>query len=1172
MTISYDNLAAIRGYALSYLPAIKNPDMESESNWTFTENAGYFRGHYTKFYRLEENATVYGWITDNATGEEIANARVSVNNHYGYKKSNMTDESGYYVIETIADRLWLESRADRYKRAVDELEIAGGQTLVVSMTNDLIMAFNMTIDEMTVINATIDTLPPGDLSEEVSRINGSVSDIVTGLPVANADVKVRNEYGFEKHTTTNGYGYFDVNTISGRSYIDVRADGYALNTTTVVMAGEHTINPKLSPENSIVNGFIYDNTTGASVSNAYIIVRSGGYYNSTRSNASGYYAIRSIAGHIEMEVSRRGYFPDVMNFNLSYGETRTVDMQIEPITAESSTISGYVCYNSTRLPGVKVVVSDHAKYEKTTLTDSDGYFEIETIPGHLWLDVLPDVYMDSSVEFELKSREIVTLDIELDASPNSRFQIEYPSETALIKGWYGGIYQDVESEAGLAALSFKVNDSYRTNRSEGCMYKQVLLNELIVWEDDVAEDEGWQAVRVPITLDNGTNRLMLRVYAKGDARSFPVIVCWDDVRIERFDRITDELGTSFYILDAEGIEEYYPTELYLGEPAEVLVVIENNEHEPVNYTMQVRLNGEVLRSEIIELEDGSKWAHRLSFTPDQTGVLLKLEFLLFKDFIAEEPYKAVHRWVSSYIAPGNLEVLEEYVVSPLPEIVNGDMESIAGWTYIENAVNFTGRLTNTTFVSPMHSYELSYPSKTPFEPGYYAGIFQHFTSETYPATVVLSFNVRDSYTPEREGYYVKQVLLNDEVIWEDDIGGDEKWLHVNVPVTLHSVTNKLTLRIYSARGSNNFPINVWWDDVTIEPVTAVGAEISTPFYILDTKGTEEDYPTELYLGEPAEVRVVIENNEQKQVNYILQMKLDGRLLKTRSKWLEHGSKWEQNISFTPDRVGENQKLEFLLFKDYVTEKPYRYCYLWVSTAINYYDLEPLLRYGIDPLPTIRDGDMSQVYAWTRESEHGGGFREGYHTEEYTSSPRSYCMKQYRESNKGDYMVLLQDIYALEPGVVVLSFNVRDSFEYASEDAKNILKQVMVNDEVIWADDVSGGDEGYVGWVKEEYIGPNWVWNERIKTHEGFLNWREAGHDWWDDDWIKRSVPAVETGWTHVDVPVYLSAGNNELRLRVYAKEAAENLNVKIYWDDVEIRPINELVKVDERVRMKRYRW
>ncbi|MCK4733863.1 MAG: DUF1616 domain-containing protein, partial [Methanophagales archaeon] len=977
--IDYANLAAIRKFGLSDPPAIKNPDMESETNWTFSENARYFRGHYTKFYRLVENATVCGYVTDNVTGWPIANARVSVKNHYGYKKSNTSNESGYYVIKTIADHLWLESTADRYEKSETVFDIAGGQTLVVNMTNDPIIAFNMTLEELSIINETIETVSPGELPEEVSTVNGYVSDEVTGLPIANASVKVRNEYGFDRHTTTNGYGYFEVNTIPGRSYIKVKADGYALNTTTVEIADVYTVNPKLTPENSIVSGFIYDNATGASVSGATIKVSIDSYTNTTRSDASGYYAVKSIAGHVSLDVSKGGYFSNGTEFNISYDEDRIIDMVIgqippKPPLPEPSTISGYVSYNGTGLPGVTVMVSDHEGYEKSTLTDGNGYFEIETVPGHLWLEVRPSVYMDSSVEFELKSGQIATLTIELDAFPFSAYQIQYPSETALIKGRFGGIYQDIVSEEGVAALAFKVSDTHRSNRSEGCMYKQVLLNELVVWEDDVAGDEDWQEVRIPITLDNGTNRLMLRVYAKQDSSVFPVTVCWDDVRIEPFEEITKEIATSFYLLDANGTEEFFPTDLHLGEPAEVIAGIENNEHEPVNYTLQIKLAGEMLKTEIIQLEDGSKWAQRLSFTPNQIGLLLKLEFFLFKDPIEEEPYKAFLFWVSPSIDSDNLEVLKEYVVSPLPVIVDGDFESIAGWTYTENTANFTGRLTNLTFVSPMRSYELSYPADTPFDPGCYAGIYQNFTIDTYPATIVVSFNVKDSYSSDREGYFLMQVLLNEEIIWEDDVAGDERWQYVNVPVTLRSATNKLMLRAYGARGGDNFPINVWWDDVTIEPVTAVGEGVSSSFYILDTKGGEE-YPTELYLGVPAEVRVGIKNNEHKQVNYILQMKLDGRLLTSRSKWLEPGSTWEQNISFTSDRVGERQKLEFLLFKDYVKKKPYRYCHLWVSTAIDYANLEPLLRYGIDPLPTVKNGDMAQVYAWTRESEYGGSFRE-----------------------------------------------------------------------------------------------------------------------------------------------------------------------------------------------------
>ena len=1284
--IGYDNLATIRKYALSDLPIIDNQDMELESNWTFAENAGYFRGHFTKFYRMEENATVCGYVTDNATGGGIANARVSVSNHYGYEKYNTTNENGSYIIKTIAGHFWMDSRSNRYKRNETDFDIAGGQTLVVNLTNDPILVFNITLEKLSIINETIETLPEelpewiftlkgyviddttglpivdagvivsagegikievrtnesgyfelktipreaiisvnaegyfekrtklnisGDctinfklspvrsmpltsmiilpiamaeakvdehtegiastleLPPWISVVKGYVTDKVTGAPIANASIKIRSNYGFEQHTTTNKRGYFEKKVIPGHSWIEAKADGYMSNRTKYDISGEYAVDLKLTPARSTVKGYIYDNTTGAVVPGAYIRVGGDGYSSSTRSNASGYYEVGTVAGHIKLDVGKGGYFSNSTEFNISYGETRTIDMLVESIPS-LSTISGYVACNNTRLPWAKVVVSDGDKYEKSTLTDSNGYFEIETVPGHLWLDVLPSVYMDSSVEFSIKSGQKATLDIELDAFSNSTYQIDYPSERALKKEQYGWVYQDIVSEEGVAALSFKVSDSYRSNKSKGYLFKQVLLNGLVVWEDDVAEDEGWQEVKIPITLDNGTNRLMLCVYAKHDSSAFPLTVWWDDVRIERFEEIAKEIATSFYVLDANGTEENYPTELYLGEPAEVIEGIENNEHETVNYTLQIKLNGELLESENVMLEDGSKWEQKISFTPNQIGSLLKLEFLLFKDQVEEKPYRSFCLWVPSDIDYDNLEVLENYVVSPLPVIINSDMESIGGWMYIENDINFTGELTSLTSISPMYSYELSYPAETLSNPRCYGAIYQNFTNEVYPATVVISFNVRDSYTSDRyAGYFLKQVLVNEEVIWEDDIAGDERWQQVKVPVTLSSAANKLMLRVYGERAVSNFPIKVWWDDVKIEPITEVAGKGPISFYILDESGMEENYPTELYLREPAEVIAVIENNEHKQVNYILQIKLDGRLIETESKRLEHGSKWERKISFTPDRIGENQKLEFLLFKDRVMREPYRHFLLWVSTDINYDNLEPLLRCGIEPLPIMRDGDMRRISAWT--IDYNGSFR-GSRSQENTSSPYSYGIAQHGASNKGDSGEIWQDIYALTPGVAVLSFNVRDSFTATSDDAKNIVKQVLLNDKIIWRDDISGKDKGYVGWVEEEYVGPFSIWNKYIKDHEGYMEWEGAKYDWWEDEWTKKKVPKVKTGWMHVDIPVYLWEGNNELKLQVYAKESAEDLNVKVYWDDVEIKRINELVKVDERVRMKRYRW
>ncbi len=1147
--INYANLTALRESVLTNPPVLRNQDMESKSDWTLTENTDDFRGFFTKYYHIDENATICGYVTENGTGLPIHDARVTVNNHYGYEKHNTTSETGYYKLETIADHLWMTATANRYKRSETDFEIEGGQELMVNITNDPVMAFNMTLVELSKKNLseTIETLPAAELPEEASVfITGYVVDNETDMPVANASIKIRSDYGIgEWSTRTDEDGYFGKKVISGPSRVEAEAAGYMTNSTRYDTSRVSQVNLRMRPEKSIVEGYI-ENATGVIVPDAYIRVSSRGYNNYTRTNEFGYYSLKTIAGHIKQDVSKEGYYSNSTDFNVSYAETVAVNMTIEeiPPPPEKATIYGFVSCNGTRLPAVKVVVSDHEGYDKTALTDTRGYFEIETVPGHLWLDVFPSVYMGTTMEFNVRSGQRVYTEIEVSAFSTSTYQIEYPSGTPITKGRYGAIYQDVISEEGLATLSFKVSDSHKSNRSEGCIYKQIMLNDLVVWEEDVAGAEDWQEVEIPLTLNNGTNRLTLRVYAKSDSNNFPVTVWWDDVKIERFEAILKQTATSFYVLDAKGGKGNYPTELYLGEPAEVIVGIENQERKTVTYILQIKLGGELLKTETVRLEDGFVWEQPVSFTPTQIGPLLKLEFLLYKDTVTEEPYKQFHLWVSSEIDYDNLDVLSKYVVSPLPEIENGDMETFGGWQ-TGNATNYSVCLTDSAYVSPVHSYETSYKAATAAAIGSYACIYQNVTQEKYPAVVVLSFTVMDSCTDAKKtGLFVKQVLLDDRLIWEEDVAGDEGWQHVSVPVTLNEATTRLVLRVYAEGEGADFPVNVWWDGVEIEPITGIPEKAMTSFYVLDTNGTEEYYPTKLYLGEPADVLVGIKNNEPEEVNYIMQIKLDGRPLTTLSKWLERGSSWEQKVSFVPDKVGENQKLEFMLYKDFVKGQPYKRFSLWVATAVNYDILEPLLSYGIYPCPKIRNGDMKYLSAWT--IEHNGSFRGGSSGEQYVSPPYSYRVTQYEDTNEGDYIEQSQNFYVQDSGVVVISFNVRDTYDKTSVDANNISKQVLLNDEVIWAEDVSGGNTGYEGWVVEEY-------------------------DWVEDEWTEKK-PVVKSGWKLVDIPVYLAEGTNDLKLRVYAKEGMKKLpeTLNVYWDDVQIKPLYELVKTGDTVRMKRY--
>ena len=107
-------------------------------------------------------------------------------------------------------------------------------------------------------------------------------------------------------------------------------------------------------------------------------------------------------------------------------------------------------------------------------------------------------------------------------------------------------------------------------------------------------------------------------------------------------------------------------------------------------------------------------------------------------------------------------------------------------------------------------------------------------------------------------------------------------------------------------------------------------EKSTEFYVLGLGGEAAGYPTDLSVGEEGRVIAGIINREHKTVNYRVEMRIDGvRNNEVGPLELEHDEKWEEIVSFTSDRVGDGQKVEFLLYKDEESES-YQNLYLWVN--------------------------------------------------------------------------------------------------------------------------------------------------------------------------------------------------------------------------------------------------
>jgi uncharacterized membrane protein len=112
----------------------------------------------------------------------------------------------------------------------------------------------------------------------------------------------------------------------------------------------------------------------------------------------------------------------------------------------------------------------------------------------------------------------------------------------------------------------------------------------------------------------------------------------------------------------------------------------------------------------------------------------------------------------------------------------------------------------------------------------------------------------------------------------------------------------------------------------------------TEFYILGPDGKAENYPTELKVGEEGRVIVGIVNHEQERTSYTVEVWIDGEKAKLRIGGedrdeivveIENEEKWEQEVGFVPQKAGEKQKVEFVLYKEgkpYFEEPPY----LWID--------------------------------------------------------------------------------------------------------------------------------------------------------------------------------------------------------------------------------------------------
>ncbi len=106
----------------------------------------------------------------------------------------------------------------------------------------------------------------------------------------------------------------------------------------------------------------------------------------------------------------------------------------------------------------------------------------------------------------------------------------------------------------------------------------------------------------------------------------------------------------------------------------------------------------------------------------------------------------------------------------------------------------------------------------------------------------------------------------------------------------------------------------------------------TEFYILGPNGKAGDYPANLTLGESGNVIIGIVNHEYTNTTYELKVRLNQTILKDENITLANNEKKELSFTFKPVTKGNDQKLEFLLFKPPGNSTIYRSLYLYMNVT------------------------------------------------------------------------------------------------------------------------------------------------------------------------------------------------------------------------------------------------
>jgi len=435
--------------------------------------------------RRPENSTVCGYITDNVTKEPIENACVDLywsddQGHFVFNYTH-TDSSGFYSMNVAAGKIWMCTVfADGY---------------FSESIWDYYMDYNINENETLWINISLYPRPP-----ENSVVCGYVTDEETGDPIEDAYVILnwRDEHGHHdwNYTYTNSSGFYSMNLAAGEIDLYARADEYFNEYADHYDIDENEtlwINASLClipPKNSVVCGYVTDETTDAPIENASVDLywnddQGHNVWNYVYTDSSGFYSMNVAAGEINIDVEADEYLEvHTESYDIGEYESLEINITMQFIINENSVVCGYITDVETDYPIIDAYVSLHwhddrgHSYWKYTFADSSGFYEMDVASGEVCIHAYAYEYLcEYTEDYEigeydtlwvnvLMQREVIEVNI---VKPQKALYVaNYRVISLLLKPViYGNIDIEIDASDSTSFVEFRVDGKIRaTDDSE----------------------------------------------------------------------------------------------------------------------------------------------------------------------------------------------------------------------------------------------------------------------------------------------------------------------------------------------------------------------------------------------------------------------------------------------------------------------------------------------------------------------------------------------------------------------------------------------------------------------------------------------------------------------------------------------------------------------------------